>query len=222
MSTNVITDWWTPSSAEARKRHAELMDAIRSELGTSAEWRPSASLCAALREKGLTFHGVAFNAAARELAHQGVIERRGEKAQRRYRARPQGEASVEAAVDEGPQLGIVAARFWSRVSVGRRDECWEWRGSRDGKQYGTFTVGSAPWGSHRLAWVLVHGSIPDGLHVLHRCDNPPCVNPHHLFLGTHLENMQDMVRKGRHKWRLRERKNFDPSTGAFAPGTGGQ
>ena len=55
-------------------------------------------------------------------------------------------------------------------------------------------------GAHRWAWMLVHGSIPDGLHVLHRCDNPPCFRPSHLFLGTDADNARDMASKGRSKF----------------------
>ena len=78
--------------------------------------------------------------------------------------------------------------------------CYLWTGYRDHQGYGLASVPSgrsAHTRAHRLAWRITYGPIPDGLHVLHRCDNPPCVRPDHLFLGTHAENMQDMVDKGR-------------------------
>lgn len=88
-------------------------------------------------------------------------------------------------------------RFWShvnRVAGG----CWPWQACNL-RGYGRFTVRALGRGfyAHRFAWELTHGPIPDGLHVLHRCDNPPCCNPDHLFLGTHLDNIADMIAKGR-------------------------
>lgn len=88
-------------------------------------------------------------------------------------------------------------RFWSRVDKGSADECWLWTGGLVKKRYGNFQLPEQQWLAHRFAWTLVFGEIPDGLCVCHRCDNPPCVNPDHLFLGTHTDNMRDCIAKGR-------------------------
>lgn len=75
--------------------------------------------------------------------------------------------------------------------------CLEWTASRNPKGYGQLNVSSIGKTAHRLSWKAFYGDIPKGLQVLHRCDNPPCINPLHLFLGTNLDNSNDKVRKGR-------------------------
>jgi hypothetical protein len=73
--------------------------------------------------------------------------------------------------------------------------CWEFQGADRNRQgYKKFRGVMA----HRAVWILLFGSIPEGMNVLHRCDNPACVRPDHLFLGDHPSNMQDMRKKGRH------------------------
>lgn len=88
------------------------------------------------------------------------------------------------------------ARFLAKVD--QTGDCWQWTAGCARHGYGRFNVTrDKPLAAHRVAYEMFVGPIPTGLHVLHRCDNPPCVNPGHLFLGTHQDNMDDMVRKGR-------------------------
>ena len=96
------------------------------------------------------------------------------------------------------RTGNIHERFWANV---RKDEgCWIWIGTtlRGKRPYGILSIKNKPHLAHRLSYTLnVPGPIPPGLLVLHRCDNPPCVNPLHLFLGTHQDNADDCVSKKR-------------------------
>ena len=88
-------------------------------------------------------------------------------------------------------------RFWSKVNIKDLLDCWEWTATKTPNGYGQFTVDRKKIQTHRLAWEFTYGKIPEGLCVLHKCDNKACVNPAHLFIGTHNDNMQDMIKKNR-------------------------
>lgn len=94
-------------------------------------------------------------------------------------------------------------RFWKLVKSGNPDECWEWQGSKGKGGYGRFNkynrLKNSHIYAHKFSYELHNGPVPDGLLVLHKCDNPGCVNPNHLWLGTYRDNCLDMINKGRAK-----------------------
>lgn len=90
-------------------------------------------------------------------------------------------------------------RFESYVGE-RGSGCWEWAGSRDINGYGRLSVDGIPALAHRISWSLYRGEITSEQHVLHRCDNPSCIRPEHLFLGDQIANMADKMAKKRHRY----------------------
>ena len=101
-------------------------------------------------------------------------------------------------MDEPP----YAQRFWEKVDKRGPDECWRWMGAKSPKGYGHFKIKGVQYGAHRTAWELGSGQpIPRGLLVCHHCDNPSCVNPAHLFVGTQKDNLRDRDNKGRCNYR---------------------
>ena len=100
----------------------------------------------------------------------------------------------------GPPPRPLAERLWEKVRKLPGDGCWVFLGSHHSDGYGQIGKGGhcgRMIGAHRAAWILTYGPIPPGLEVCHRCDNPPCCRPDHLFLGTRSENMRDAAGKGR-------------------------
>ncbi len=96
-------------------------------------------------------------------------------------------------VNEFKNVESFQGMFESKVDIKGEDECWNWTGCKSKAGYGQFLGQYA----HRIAYEMYTGERVYHLHVLHRCDNPSCVNPSHLFLGTHADNMRDMKDKGR-------------------------
>lgn len=86
-------------------------------------------------------------------------------------------------------------RFWSKVD--KTSNCWEWQAAKDVDGYGRFQLNGKTGLAHRIAYELDVGEIPEGMCVLHKCDNPKCVRPDHLFVGTHADNVRDREEKGR-------------------------
>lgn len=97
----------------------------------------------------------------------------------------------------------LSEKFWTKVDRREPNDCWPWIGSKTERGYGTMNIGykanktQRKIGAHRLAWVLTNGPVPDGTYICHRCDNPPCCNPAHLFVGSQKDNMRDASAKNR-------------------------
>lgn len=106
----------------------------------------------------------------------------------------------------------LAERFWAKVDIEDLVSCWLWTASKHIDGYGTIVVDGKYMLAHRLAWQLCYGPIPKGKCVLHKCDNPPCVGVHHLFLGTQSDNVADMVAKGRQSTARGERNALSKLT----------
>ena len=100
-----------------------------------------------------------------------------------------------------PAKRTIDERFWERVQ--KTEDCWLWVRPTHRAGYGELRTSSYVLElAHRLSWRLHFGDVPAGLYVLHKCDNPPCVRPDHLFLGTPKDNTHDMIQKDRHSHRL--------------------
>lgn len=93
-----------------------------------------------------------------------------------------------------PNQRNTAESFWSRVA--KSDSCWLWQGGTNHEGYGRISFENKQRYAHQVAYLITYGAIPSGLFVLHTCDNPLCVRPNHLYLGTHQDNMNDRKNRG--------------------------
>jgi len=112
--------------------------------------------------------------------------------------------------------------FWPKLDKQSDNECWNWTARKDSRGYGLLKI-LGQQKAHRVSWIIHFGEIPEGLYVCHRCDNPSCVNPAHLFTGTAKDNYKDMVNKGRigswsgkrhGSWTHPERRTYGERNGA--------
>lgn len=106
-------------------------------------------------------------------------------------------ASEDMRAAASQRWGTPEQRFWRKVVKQQGEGCWEWIGCITKTGYGNMTFQRKTWKSHRRSWIMHYGQIPEGLDVLHKCDNKVCVRPDHLFVGTAKDNALDASKKGK-------------------------
>lgn len=129
-----------------------------------------------------------------------------------YLGRTSQEKLHERWEKQSEQERIKEAKESFEKFVEKNSGCWKWKGSSSGKKfnYGKITFHGKSYSAHRLSYEIYIGKIPDGMLVMHKCDNPECTNPDHLILGTHVDNKRDQIKKGRASMeKLNEEKVYE-------------
>jgi hypothetical protein len=98
-----------------------------------------------------------------------------------------------------PKTLTIKERLFSGVEINQSTGCWEWKGAKDRKGYASLSIDGKQVKAHRQSYMQLVGPIPEGMMICHKCDNPSCINPEHLFAGTALDNSRDCISKGRQK-----------------------
>lgn len=98
---------------------------------------------------------------------------------------------------DGENKNLILKRFWKHVDVKNKNDCWEWKSKKDKDGYGNMQFKNKTVRANRFIWTVLNGAIPEGMVVCHKCDNPKCLNPDHLFLGTISDNVIDALKKNR-------------------------
>lgn len=106
------------------------------------------------------------------------------------------------------KIKTLEERFWEKVDIQSTGDCWNWLGAKNSGNYGVININRKMVYAHRLSYELHFDKIPDRLVVGHKCDNPRCVNPQHLFLGTQQDNILDKIQKGRNGSPLGEKSHL--------------
>lgn len=108
----------------------------------------------------------------------------------------------------------IEERFWDKVPMREEGKCWLWHGAMLKGGYGQIKIAGTPVQAHRFAWSFVNGEIPEGMVIRHTCDNPSCVNPSHLLLGTHKDNVADKYARHRNHSQIGSDNNCSKLTEA--------